>query len=72
MNKNTFGSMLKSTRMKEGLSQEALSILSGISATTITRVETGHSGASMYTACALFNALGYELKPVKKEKNSKE
>ncbi|MBL6991946.1 MAG: helix-turn-helix transcriptional regulator [Bacteriovoracaceae bacterium] len=63
------GESLKGRRIKKNISQEELSRLSGISAASITRIETGKGNISLSNLLSVFKALemANELKAIFKK-----
>ena len=57
----TFGAVLRKKRLGKKLTQEALSIESGISRAYISELEMGHKDPSLYTIFKLSSAL--KIKP---------
>lgn len=53
-------------RMRSGFNQIELAEKSGCTQNTISRVETGLCRPTLRTICSILDALGYELKIVKK------
>ena len=58
---NTFGAVLRKKRLGKKLTQEALSIDSGLSRAYISELEMGHKDPSLYTIFKLASAL--KIKP---------
>lgn len=58
---NTFGAVLRKKRLFKKLTQEALSIESGLSRAYISELEMGHKDPSLYTIFKLASAL--KIKP---------
>jgi transcriptional regulator with XRE-family HTH domain len=58
---NTFGAVLRKKRLGKKLTQETLSIDSGLSRAYISELEMGHKDPSLYTIFKLASAL--KIKP---------
>lgn len=53
--------VLKRLREERGITQEALAFKSGVSISSLGRIEMGHSSAAWTTVCQLADALGVSM-----------
>lgn len=64
----SLGQILRKTRSKAGVTQQALAVRTGIAAPAISRIENGHESPSFERFAACMEALGYapsvELRPL--------
>lgn len=68
MNRDSFGPTIRRLRIEQGLTQQKLAEMAGVSETTVVLIETGKHGATIDTASLLLEALGCELVVKKKAK----
>lgn len=61
MNRDNFGPTIRRLRIEQGLTQQKLAEMAGVSETTIVLIETGKHGATIDTAALLLEALGCEM-----------
>lgn len=61
MVQNNLGTTVKTQRKDLKLSQEELSLLSGVSLRTVRSLETGHSSITLHKLEAILDVLGLEL-----------
>lgn len=56
-----FGESIRAERLKQGLSQRKLAELSGVSLSSIKRIEKGKQEPCLNVVAGLFKGLGYNL-----------
>lgn len=57
------GVTLRDTRIAAGLTQDQLSLVSGVSRDTVMALENGRGGVSIANALRVFRALGLQIQP---------
>jgi len=62
------GSTLRHARMEAGLTQDALSLRSGVSRQLISRIESGHPRGEIGAVSAVARVLGYRITVVRPKK----
>lgn len=58
--RNCIASLIKDARLKTGISASALSMLSGIDPSNLSRIEKGKQSLSISIFCRLLYCLGYD------------
>ena len=62
------GLVIKVLRVEKGMSRNKLAEIAGVSHPTIVQVEAGNRRLSLDTAVRIFDALGYDLTFMRKER----
>jgi len=61
------GEKIKDLRVRNGLTQQELGDIIGVSAQRVSAIESGRNKISLSLFSKIINKLGYELKTIKKE-----